>query len=324
MKLDILQRAAGALRKAVPAPGELDATALTPARRTAFFLYFDGARARLDGATELHETDNTVPALLLYADGFSMLARAYGAATAEDPSALDAATTLHAYLDYLGQKYERAARVLRENLPAEPKEPAALDALPAAELRARADELSSVTPEIVALLTPRKKDAGRRRMVRATVVIVVLLASAVAIARFLIRPENVALHKLATSATTAFNTKPSGAVNGRIYEQYGFHSDNEASPWLRIDLGKPYDLTRIRVHGRHDCCFDQSIPMAVELSLDGENFTTLAERHEAFDQLDPWDIDPDQPARARYIRVRTLKKGLLVLTEVEAYGKPAP
>jgi hypothetical protein len=194
--------------------------------------------------------------------------------------------------------------------------------LNARELAVRVTELAAVMPDVLGLMAPRSPErATRRRVVRNVVIVAGLLASVVAIATYVVRPENIARDKPAIASSVGFNTKPSGAVNGRIYEQFGFHSNAEASPWLRIDLEKAYDLTRIRVFGRHDCCFEQSIPIAVELSNDGQNFTSLAERDTPFDQLDPWEIVPETPVRARFLRVRALKTPLLVLTEVEAYGK---
>jgi hypothetical protein len=162
-----------------------------------------------------------------------------------------------------------------------------------------------------------------QRIARNAIIVVVLLASAIAIVSYAVHPQNVALHKLAVSDGALFDTKPAGAVNGRIYEKFGFHSEARDSPWLIVDLGRVYAIDGVRVYGRHDCCFDESVPMAVELSSDAATFNELAMRTEPFDQIDPWYIRPEQPAKARFVRVRSLKKTFLVLAELEVYGKPA-
>lgn len=314
-----LKRIAGHLRPLMPVGDGFDVAALPPADRAEFFTYFDSARARLDGAAALRESGHSIPALLLYRDGVSMLARAHAVSSrtggAEDATAGDRFTA------FIASKHEPTARVLRQDLTSSSEPP---DALNPRELALRVAELGAVMPDVLALMTPRSPEReARRSALRNVIVIAGLLASVVAIASYVVRPKNIALHKHATGPSVAFDAPPSGAVNGRIYENFGYHSDHDPSPWLRIDLGGVYDITRIRVFGRHDCCFSQSIPMVVELSKDGSDFTTLAERTQPFDQIDPWEIVPDQPARARYVQVRKTSKGLLVLAEVEVYGHPA-
>jgi len=321
----ILQRALKGLEALLPVDGAFDTTRLSAAQRARFFALYDAGRVRLDGATALRESGKSIPALLLYRDAFSMLARAHAVASeaAGDAVELDAATALQQFISYLSGKYATAARALRDDL-ATTAETTTLDALGPRELDARVAELAAIAPDVLSLMTPVTSEQQKRTLfVRRAVVAVGLLGSLAAIVATLISPENIALHKPATSATTAFDTRPSGAVNGRIYEQYGFHSDTQESPWLRIDLERTYDITRIRVHGRHDCCLGQSMPMVVELSFDGEKFHKIASRSAPFDQLDPWEINLEEPARGRYLRIRSRKKTVLVLTEVEAYGKPS-
>ncbi|HEX4338003.1 MAG TPA: discoidin domain-containing protein [Polyangiaceae bacterium] len=310
------RRVFDALRASFAPEGAVDVGALPPADRARFFTYYDAARARLDGAATLGESGQAVPALLLYREGFSMLARAHsvtgaGVAPAED-------LVVEQFIEWLASKHAPSARALRADLVA-PDGP--LDTASLRELALRVAELGAVTSDVVALLTPRSsEEQKRRRTVRNALIVAGLVASLGAIAVEFVRPENIALHRPTKASSHALGTRPSGAVNGRIYEQYGFHSEKESSAWWRVDLEQTYAVTRIRVYGRHDCCFDQSIPMVVEVSNDGDHFHQIAGRVEAFDQLEPWEITPDEPVKTRFIRVRSLKDTNLVLTEVEVYG----
>ena len=90
---------------------------------------------------------------------------------------------------------------------------------------------------------------------------------------------------------------------------------------MAIDLGRNVAITRVKVYGRGDCCFDQSIPLAVETSMDGVTYTKIGERTEQFSQFSPWVVKPTSVV-ARYVRLRTLRNSVLVMSEVEVYGDP--
>jgi hypothetical protein len=277
----------------------------------------------LDGATQLRESGNPIPALVLYREGFLLLARAHAAANGSGVAAADAdaRTTLDRFIDALPPSYATLARKLRENIVIS-TDAADLDALSLRELTERVNGLSAVTPVLLALLAPQTP--ARQKTVRTlqrAAILLVLVSCVTALSVTVLPPKNIALHKPATSSSVAFDTKPAGAVNGKVYEPFGFHSDTEDSPWLRIDLGRKYTITEARVYGRHDCCFDQSVPMLFEGSDDGETFRLIAERKDPFDQVRPWVILPGS-ARARFVRLRSTKKTPLVLAEVELNGKP--
>jgi hypothetical protein len=110
-------------------------------------------------------------------------------------------------------------------------------------------------------------------------------------------------------------------VDGSRRSAYGFHSQLEDSPWVSIDLGRSYAITRIEVFGRSDAGpYDQSIPLALETSQTGADYGILASRTEPFSDSDPWVIKPAPPLVTRYLRLRTTRRSYLVLSEVEVYG----
>jgi F5/8 type C domain len=132
---------------------------------------------------------------------------------------------------------------------------------------------------------------------------------------------NIALHKHVTSSSHALGTKAEGAVDGLRHGQLGFHSKEEAGAWLQIDLGKEQDIAGVAAFGRADCCFTQSIPLALELSLDGEKYERVGLRTTAFTQFEPWVTEFKPRAKARYVRLKTRNNGYLVVSEVEVYAR---
>jgi len=162
--------------------------------------------------------------------------------------------------------------------------------------------------------SPRGVRTGRA--VRLTVVAVLLVWLAAVIAS----PGNVALGKPVTWSSTAFGA-PSAAVDGdNCTAPYGFHSQDEASPWLTIDLGRPHAISKVKVFGRGDGPFDQSIPLALDFSDDGVSFRTVARRTEPFSQADPWVVTVGLVAR--FVRLKAERHCPLVVSEVEVYGRP--
>ena len=76
---------------------------------------------------------------------------------------------------------------------------------------------------------------------------------------------NVSLKKVATQSTTAYNSPASNAVNGNTSGRYSHnpsnnditHTNDENGSWWQVDLGKIYDIDRIVIWNRTDCCWDR-------------------------------------------------------------------
>jgi hypothetical protein len=150
--------------------------------------------------------------------------------------------------------------------------------------------------------------------------LVAVIAGSAGVA-WIVRAPNLALGRPATSSSAGgWGTTPAGAVDGVHYGWLGFHSSGAGKEWWSVDLGGPVALNRVVAFGRA-CCFDQSIPLAFEVSLDGKNYREAARRDEPFSQFDPWEVTLDNE-RARFVRFRTLRDTYLVLGEVEVYGRP--
>jgi hypothetical protein len=137
---------------------------------------------------------------------------------------------------------------------------------------------------------------------------------------WLFPPHNLARTATVHATKAALDTKAEFAVDGYRYGQLGFHSEVLDQPWLSVDLGQETKLGSVRVYGRADCCFDQSLPLQLELSNDGESFRAISVREKPFSQYQPWVVRLPPSTSARYVRVRRLERGVLVVSELEIYG----
>lgn len=302
----------------------------TPLRqRTVARDYFAAAQTRLDGARRLFERRNFLASLILYRVAVIQLAKCYLVTLTpkSDPVELDG-------LEALDEQavVDRMCAALPEPLPLRSKlallaatvgAPAGigLDRLHQAETRQRAEELDGLSRELAALAEPRSLRERQTVMTRrwAIVAAFTVVPALVFGAYRMAAPANIALRKPVTASGTSFGMKPEGAVDGKRYGTYGFHSELGSNPWFTIDLGAPHDLRHIDVYGRHDCCFEQSVPMIVEASLDNQTFSPIAQREAPLDHAEPWAISV-RFVTARYVRVRTARESYLVLTEVEVQG----
>ncbi|MEM9919379.1 MAG: RICIN domain-containing protein [Bacteroidota bacterium] len=75
---------------------------------------------------------------------------------------------------------------------------------------------------------------------------------------------NVAKGKKATQSTTAYNSPASIAVNGNTSGRYSRSSSNDIThtkdangSWWQVDLGAIYDIDKIVVWNRTDCCWER-------------------------------------------------------------------
>jgi len=94
-----------------------------------------------------------------------------------------------------------------------------------------------------------------------------------------------------------------------------FHTKNERSPWLEIDLGQPEQISRVRVRNRTDCCSALALPLVVELSQDDQTWREVGRRESDFRT---WSAR-FEPSEARWVRVRVDGESMLHLERVSVY-----
>jgi hypothetical protein len=134
------------------------------------------------------------------------------------------------------------------------------------------------------------------------------------------RPVNIALGKPVTvSEPHPASTAPvdnSGLTNGDIEASYGIHTNTatQGTAWVTIDLQAPVKISKVKVFNRADGWFDDGLPLSLEFSEDGTNFTEVDRRAETFSSRAPW-VFAAKGATTRYVRVKSPK--YVALTEIE-------
>lgn len=302
-----------------------DWMSLPPAQRRVVLEWYEAARTRSEAANRLFDVAMHGPTVQLYRESVVMLARANLAAESSESAelGLSEAELLARFADALAAKNEGLAARLRSCMgELEGSEGLALDRAPQRELAGRAEALFVLSRELfefVEPLTQRARDVAVYVQLGSMVLTAALLWFA--LAQFALQPTNYAKHRATTASSVAYDTTPDGIVDGKEYGAFGFHSAPEPSPWIRIDLGRRYAIDSVKVFGRHDCCYDQSVPLSLEFSDDDQEYSEVAVKQNRFDQVDPWVISAKRRV-ARYVRLRTLRESVLVLSEVEVFGKP--
>ncbi len=94
-----------------------------------------------------------------------------------------------------------------------------------------------------------------------------------------------------------------------------FHTRDEMSPSLTIDLGGVKMLHEVTVANRRDCCRERALPLVIEVSRDG-----LAWRQVGYRRGDFRDWTASFPAtRGRFVRLRVERKTILHLGRVAVH-----
>jgi len=165
----------------------------------------------------------------------------------------------------------------------------------------------------VTLLERADRD-GRRRVLRRWMPAALLSMALVVVAAglfFVTRRDLAANRPWRTSSTLpdcdlAYTTCQGQSVN--IF----FHTLEEESPWVEIDLGSVRTFSRVVVRNRRDCCKERAVPLAIEISGDGSSFVEVARRQDVFDE---WEAK-FAPVHARYVRAKALRRTILHLEGV--------
>jgi hypothetical protein len=106
--------------------------------------------------------------------------------------------------------------------------------------------------------------------------------------------------------------KPAEHYCASAHTDIFFHTLEEQEPWVEFDLGSPVSFSVVEVTNRSDCCPDRAIPLVVEVSNDQNTWREVARRKEAFSD---WRAK-FSPQKARYVRLRALRRTLLHLEKV--------
>lgn len=128
--------------------------------------------------------------------------------------------------------------------------------------------------------------------------------------------EDLAAGKPWQASSQAFHCQPAAK---RCDDHFGmsifFHTQEEASPWLVIDLAREQPLSAVRVRNRTDCCSVLAIPLVIELSSDNVTWREVARRERNFRN---W-VPSLAPTTARWVRLRVDRRSALHLERVSVY-----
>jgi hypothetical protein len=249
------------------------------------------------------------------------------AATGSTDPLVPPAEELHRVCEELGVGREDCARA--ERLLAA-TEPAALDALPTDVLARAVRTLEPIARSLRARLDARSVERiATTRWTRLSLVLLVLVAIPFFALRALATPPNVAFEKPVTLSTLDVAGAPeralvdgvrSGEVGPSLPKPDVVLTQPGPLPFAVIDLKGTYAIREIRVYNRDDGHHDETLPYAIDVSLDGHTFEPQAERSVHFGS---WWLDPPWRVRlpkvqARYVRVRATQ--YLALSEVEVFA----
>ncbi len=79
-----------------------------------------------------------------------------------------------------------------------------------------------------------------------------------------------------------------------------FHTREEHSPWVIVDLGSARRVRRVEVENRRDSYANRAFPLAIEVSMDASAWKRVAYRRVEFRN---WDASFN-PTEARFVRLR--------------------
>ena len=170
--------------------------------------------------------------------------------------------------------------------------------------------------EVARIPERRLQQAFARRFVRTSVAVLLVALSVILGAEAgvrVVRGPNLAEGKpwRASSAYGGFSAE-TGMCDGNRTRIF-FHTNREQEPWVELDLGGPTLIERVDVRNRRDCCRDRSFPLAIESSLDGQEWQELGRQTGPFSK---WTLKFG-PTEARYVRAKALKRTFLHLESVE-------
>jgi hypothetical protein len=220
---------------------------------------------------------------------------------------------------------DRVLSLAREPSPAAP--------LTASELR----DVIAACERTDALIDTRSDRA--RRLQRQVTWLALILTAAIA-ARASLGPSNLAPDGEVTASSICSATLPPppfGSKLGRVAdgvrfegpgsgEQYGNTSfavctGMEVHPWVQVDLHREHVLTRALVYGRSDCCWGDELPLAIQVSSDGQHFESVAVKDTPLTAAFAWNVSLGG-RKARYVRLynTSTEARSITLSELEVDG----
>ncbi|XP_068136077.1 fucolectin-1-like [Hyperolius riggenbachi] len=88
--------------------------------------------------------------------------------------------------------------------------------------------------------------------------------------------ENVALNGVASQSSIFTRASTANkAIDGNLDPEFSSgscaHTDDDVSPWWRVDLLQPYKISRVIITNRGDCCWDRLAGASILIGNSPEN-----------------------------------------------------
>ncbi|GMH44697.1 hypothetical protein BSKO_12649 [Bryopsis sp. KO-2023] len=133
----------------------------------------------------------------------------------------------------------------------------------------------------------------------------------------------VSLHKPAKQSSTAFGGDAGKAVDGNVNTNFGSrsctHTKSTKSPWWQVDLGKSFEITRIVIINRGDCCWKRLTGFNLYVG-DKQPFTSnptcVTNGKQGKGEAREWHC----PLTGRYVSISLSGVGYLTLCEVQVFA----
>jgi hypothetical protein len=312
--------AVGSLREWLRA--ERDVPECPAPRRAAAARYVEAARLRLRPARDVWSSPRPVVAATLLRDAVALLALAATAARGVDANDAPPSELLAPLRASAGEMRDEGDAI-RVDAALQTHDPLFFDALDDDALRETLGALKREAAWLerrVDLRSPTYME-GTRIGRQVGLALLVLWLGYRALAP-LLGARDLALDRPVRASSHQVGTPdPSGLVDGKIGDTYGFHTQVSAPDpsWAIIDLGAETPIRKIVVYNRSDVNLDDGLPFSLDVSSDGASFREVARREAHFGDgtflSPPWTAKMHE--RARYVRIRS--PHYMALNEVEVF-----
>jgi hypothetical protein len=160
---------------------------------------------------------------------------------------------------------------------------------------------------------------GRRRVARAErralwalAGLIVAVTSLLIFANRRLHPQWENYHWTASSALPGFALSGTLGEHDWTYDLV-FHTLEENSPWVVVDLLSTRSIEDVTVVNRSDCCSERGLPLALELAGEDGKFVEIGTRTSPFET---WRVT-FRPQTARYVRLRAKSRTILHFRDVQ-------
>lgn len=158
----------------------------------------------------------------------------------------------------------------------------------------------------------RRVVRAQRRALWALTVLIVAVTSLLIFANRRLHPQWKNYRWTASSALPGFALSGTLGEHDWTYDLV-FHTLEETSPWVVVDLLSTRSIEDVTVVNRSDCCTERGLPLVLELAGEDRKFVEIGTRTSPFET---WRVR-FRPQAARYLRLRAKSRTILHFRDVQ-------